>query len=45
MVYVDESGISAGEPYLVVAGAIVHADRQWKALEVLSQKWWKFAVV
>jgi Protein of unknown function (DUF3800) len=33
MVYVDESGISAGEPYLVVAGAIVHADRQWKALE------------
>src|SRR5690349_11146121 len=33
MVYLDESGISTREPYLVVAGAIVHADKQWKALE------------
>ena len=33
MVYLDESGISANEPYLVVAGIVVHADKQWKALE------------
>ena len=33
LVYLDELGIAASEPYVVVAGAIVHADRQWKALE------------
>ena len=33
MVYLDESGISTGEPYLVVSGTIIHADKQWKAVE------------
>jgi hypothetical protein len=35
LVYVDEAGISnpRQEPYLVVAGIIVHADKQWHALE------------
>jgi hypothetical protein len=34
-VYLDESGISnpQHEPYVVVAGPIVHADKQWIALE------------
>jgi hypothetical protein len=33
--YLDESGIGKVEiePYTVVAGVIVHADRQWKSLE------------
>jgi hypothetical protein len=35
MVYLDEAGISnpAQEPYVVVAGVLVHADRVWQALE------------
>jgi hypothetical protein len=35
LVYLDEAGISnpQQEPYLVVAGIIVHADKQWYALE------------
>ena len=35
LVYLDEAGISnpQQEPYLVVAGIIVHADEQWYALE------------
>src|SRR6266849_3413019 len=33
MIYLDESGISATEPYVVVAGVIIHADKQWKGLE------------
>jgi hypothetical protein len=35
LVYLDEAGISnpAHEPYLVVAGVIVDADRKWKELE------------
>lgn len=33
--YLDESGTGdpAKEPYVVVAGVLVHADKQWKALE------------
>jgi hypothetical protein len=34
-VYVDEAGISANEPVTVVAGVMVHADNQWKELELL----------
>jgi hypothetical protein len=36
MVYLDEAGISnpAHEPHVVVAGVIIHADRQWKAVEL-----------
>jgi Protein of unknown function (DUF3800) len=33
IIYLDESGISASEPYAVVAGVIIHADKQWKAIE------------
>src|SRR5271165_2769228 len=33
MCYLDESGVSDDEPHLVVAGAIIHADRQRKAIE------------
>jgi hypothetical protein len=35
LVYLDEAGISnpAQEPYLVVAGVLVDADRKWKELE------------
>ncbi len=33
MVYLDKSGISSGEPYLVVAGVIITADGQWKQIE------------
>jgi hypothetical protein len=33
LVYVDEAGISAGEPFLVVGGVALHADRQLIALE------------
>ena len=35
LIYLDEAGISnpAHEPYLVVAGVIIHGDRQWKALD------------
>jgi len=33
MIYLDESGVSDDEPYLVVAGAIIHADKQWKMIE------------
>jgi hypothetical protein len=33
MIYLDESGISVAEPFLVVAGAVIHADKQWKAIE------------
>ncbi len=35
LIYLDEAGISnpRQEPYLVVAGVIVHGDNQWKALE------------
>src|SRR5688572_19037569 len=29
----DESGISASEPYVIVAGVVVHADKQWRGLE------------
>jgi len=32
-VYVDESGISIHESVVVVAGVIIHADSQWKAVE------------
>jgi uncharacterized protein DUF3800 len=34
-VYLDEAGISnaAQEPFVVVAGPLVHADGQWKALD------------
>ncbi len=32
-VYVDEAGISANEPFTVVAGIIVHADSQYAYLE------------
>jgi hypothetical protein len=34
-IYLDEAGISnpMQEPFVVVAGAIVHADKQWKFLE------------
>lgn len=35
LVYLDEAGISnrTHEPYLVVAGVIVNADKKWKELE------------
>ena len=35
LVYLDEAGIGdiAKEPYLIVTGAIIDADRQWKELE------------
>jgi hypothetical protein len=35
MVYLDEAGISnpAHEPHVVVGGILIHADRQWKAVE------------
>ncbi len=35
MVYLDEAGISnpEHEPFIVVAGVIIHADCQWKAIE------------
>lgn len=35
MVFQDESGTGsiAKEPYFVLAGVIVHADKQWKAIE------------
>jgi len=35
LVYLDEAGISntAHEPYVVVAGVIVNADKKWKELE------------
>jgi hypothetical protein len=35
MIYLDEAGISnpAHEPFVVMAGIIVHADQQWKILE------------
>ena len=35
MVYLDEAGISnpKHEPFIVVAGVIIHADYQWKAIE------------
>lgn len=35
LVYLDEAGVSnkAHEPYLVVAGIIVNADKKWKKLE------------
>ena len=35
MVYLDEAGISnpKHEPFVVVAGPIIHADRKWKAVE------------
>lgn len=35
MVFLDEAGTGnpSEEPWVVVAGVIVHADRQWKALE------------
>ncbi len=32
-VYLDESGISINEAVTVVAGVIVDADKQWKAVE------------
>jgi hypothetical protein len=32
-VYVDESGISVNEPVIVVAGVIIDADLQWRAVE------------
>jgi hypothetical protein len=32
-IYLDEAGISAKEPIVLIAGVIVHADTQWKALE------------
>jgi hypothetical protein len=32
-VYVDESGISVNEPVVVVAGVIINADLQWRAVE------------
>jgi hypothetical protein len=40
LVYLDESGISdtATEPFIVVAGVIVNADEQWKALEAEHEK-------
>lgn len=35
MVYLDEAGISnpQHEPYVVVAGPLIHADKTWKAVE------------
>ncbi len=33
MIYLDESGVSPDEPFLVVAGVVIHADKQWKAIE------------
>jgi hypothetical protein len=35
MVYLDEAGIAnpAHEPFVVVAGIVLHADQQWKMLE------------
>ncbi|MEA2993145.1 MAG: hypothetical protein QOD40_2065 [Alphaproteobacteria bacterium] len=35
MVYLDEAGISSPthEPFVVVAGVVIHADRQWKMIE------------
>ncbi len=35
MVFLDESGTGgiAKEPYFVLAGVIIHADKQWKAVE------------
>lgn len=32
-VYLDESGISIHERFTVVAGVVIHADFQWKAVE------------
>jgi hypothetical protein len=35
MVYLDEAGISKPdlEPFVVVAGVMIHADKQWHAVE------------
>src|SRR5689334_2437387 len=35
MVFLDEAGTGnpAKEPFVVVAGVIIHADQQWKAIE------------
>lgn len=33
VVYMDEAGISKKEPWVVVAGVVVHGDTQWKPLE------------
>jgi hypothetical protein len=33
LVYLDESGTSVNEPFTVVAGVIIDADKQWKLIE------------
>ena len=35
LIYLDEAGISnpAHEPFLVVAGILIHGDKQWKLIE------------
>ena len=42
MVFLDEAGTGKPEeePYLVVAGVIVHADKQWKPIERRLEKLW-----
>ena len=37
-IIIDEAGTSAKEPVAVVVGLLVHADRQWKALERRRQE-------
>jgi hypothetical protein len=31
-IHLDEAGTSRHEPYVVVAGVVSHADKQWNAL-------------
>lgn len=38
LIYTDESGISINESVVVVAGVMVDADRQWKAVEKYVHK-------
>ncbi len=33
MAYLDESGVAQDEPFLVVAGTILDADRQWRVVQ------------